>query len=211
MVDIFGLKKEPETPAAPAPSENRDGAPVGAVKRDRHKLWAALLVVDSVFVIVFGGAVAAKVYQHLKAPAGMVTAQPGRRKPGKPPAPAQAAKPAESPKPAQAAKPPAAAQAAEPARPAEPAATAKPAEKRHSVPVEFKLKAARARSVHLVGAFIVRGGRREMIRQDDGSWTLTVYLLPGTNYRYWFMVDGKKRLDPDNPKTERRASVLSLP
>jgi hypothetical protein len=84
-------------------------------------------------------------------------------------------------------------------------------EKRHSVPVEFKLKASSARSVQLVGAFIVRGGRREMVRQDEGVWSLTLYLLPGTSYRYWFLVNGKKTLDPENRQVDRGASVLALP
>ncbi len=65
--------------------------------------------------------------------------------------------------------------------------------------------------MQLAGAFIVRGGRRQMILQDQGVWTVSLRLLPGINYRYWFVVDGMKTLDPKNAQTERRASVLSLP
>jgi len=50
-----------------------------------------------------------------------------------------------------------------------------------------------------------------MVRQAQGVWTLTLRLLPGIDYRYWFVVDGKKRLDPKNSKTKRGASVLSVP
>jgi 1,4-alpha-glucan branching enzyme len=89
---------------------------------------------------------------------------------------------------------------------------AAPGEKRHSLPVQFKIKAPHARSVQLAGAFLVRGsGRREMAQQDDGTWALTLYLLPGTSYRYWFVVNGKKTLDPENSQVERGASVLVLP
>ena len=86
-----------------------------------------------------------------------------------------------------------------------------PLERRHSVQVEFKLKAARGRSVQLAGAFLVSGGRRKMVRQDEGMWTLSLNLLPGVSYRYWFIVDGKKILDPANFTVERGASVLVLP
>jgi hypothetical protein len=234
MVDLFGIKKEAE-PVADAPAV--DAAPGS---RARPKLWGALLVVDSVLVIVFGGAVAAKLYQHLYSPVSVAPAP--RRGHGKPPAlpqppaprPAPAAKAPESPPPAAAAKPPAppgaGPKAAKPSLLAEPMkgretpkphqvagqaappAAAAPADKRHSVPVEFKLKAPHARGVQLTGAFIVRGGgRREMVQQDEGVWTLTLYLLPGTSYRYWFLVNGKKTLDPENSQVERGASVLVLP
>jgi enterochelin esterase family protein len=64
--------------------------------------------------------------------------------------------------------------------------------------VEFKLKAPSAKKVQLVGAFIVRGGRKEMARGEGGVWTLTLYLTPNT-YRYHFTVDGKRLSDPENP------------
>ena len=53
------------------------------------------------------------------------------------------------------------------------------------------------------------GGRKDMVHQSDGVWTLTLYLNPDT-FRYHFIVDGKKALDPDNPKVERGASVLTI-
>jgi 1,4-alpha-glucan branching enzyme len=67
-------------------------------------------------------------------------------------------------------------------------------------PVEFHLAAAEAKKVELYGAFIVRGnGRKKMARQSDGTWTLTLYLTPNT-YKYHFLVDGKKTLDPGAEK-----------
>ena len=270
MVDLFGIQKETEPAALSGEGErlpSKDGGPLPAVdaasgSRTRPKLWGALLVVDSILLIVFGGAVAAKLYQHLYSPVNMAPA--ARHRPGKPPLPTGAspstptsATPQPTPA-AKAAEPPPAAppstsaagpKAAKPTLLAEPMkgrgtpkpqaagktaatqppapsgrsgerqtsrenaapAASIPAEKRHSVPVEFKLKSPHAHSVQLAGAFIVRGGRREMVQQDTGVWTLTLYLLPGAEYRYWFLVNGKKTLDPENGQVQRGASVLVLP
>ncbi|MCR4294753.1 MAG: hypothetical protein NUW21_04415, partial [Elusimicrobia bacterium] len=79
-----------------------------------------------------------------------------------------------------------------------------------AVKTEFKVQAPKAKAVELVGAFIVRGGRKEMDRRGDGSWTVTLYLNPGT-YRYFFAVDKKKRLDPENPLSDKGASLLTIP
>lgn len=218
--------------------------------RGSHRLWAFLLILDSVFVIVFGGAVAAKAYQYWKAPAA-VPLTVARRHPGKEPV-----KPPEPPKPAEPVAPaPASAETAKALEPEKPAAkselktahhadsprppkpsllteapkpheapklagpsgtktTAAPASsapesRPKAQPVEFKLKAD-AKSVQLVGAFIVRGGRKEMSRKSDGTWALTLYLHPG-QYRYFFSVDKSKVLDPENPHSERGASLLTIP
>ncbi|MDP3542196.1 MAG: hypothetical protein Q8T11_06950 [Elusimicrobiota bacterium] len=75
---------------------------------------------------------------------------------------------------------------------------------------EFKVHAPKAKAVELVGAFIVRGGRKDMSREGDGSWTVTLYLNPGT-YRYFFAIDKKKQLDPENPLSDKGASLLTIP
>lgn len=74
----------------------------------------------------------------------------------------------------------------------------------------FRLKAPGAKSVELVGAFIVRGGKKRMVEHSDELWTLTLYLTPNT-YRYHFLVNGKKKLDPENPNGARGASILTVP
>ena len=51
----------------------------------------------------------------------------------------------------------------------------------------------------------------DMARRDDGFWTIKLHLLPSTSYRYWFAVDGKKGLDPENPEVARGASVMNVP
>jgi type IV secretory pathway VirB10-like protein len=76
-------------------------------------------------------------------------------------------------------------------------------------PVEFHYKSAKAKQVELVGAFIVRGGRKTLVKHAEGLWSLTLYLTPNS-YRYWFSVDGKKKLDPANSETNRNASVLTV-
>lgn len=212
MLDVFGLKK---TEGEPTPEpENEPSRP------SSPKLWAAALVVDSLFVIVFGGAVAAKIYQHWKAPAPEAprrsAARPPKAEPAKAPEPPKTAaspepaKPApkpeakEEPKPAE---PPAKAPLARPSvlseapkRRATPAPQGTSAAPQKARPVEFKLKAPNAKKVYLVGAFIVRGGRKEMARAEGGTWTLTLYLTPD-KYRYHFNVDGKRLSDPENPSS----------
>jgi 1,4-alpha-glucan branching enzyme len=77
-------------------------------------------------------------------------------------------------------------------------------------PIAFRVRATTAKSVALVGAFIVRGGRLEMKKDADGIWEAEVYLHPG-QYRYFFAVDKKKVLDPENPRSERGSSLLTVP
>jgi len=225
MVD---LSDSPESTPAPA---DRPARPAGS---RGQRLWAVLLVLDAFFVIVFGGALAAKIYSHLQAPVVPVAPQrrprpahaPEPAKPpeaAKPPAPAPA-KPAQAPAKADQMKPPKPSllneaprhEAAKPrggakteAAPA-PAPAASADGKPKAVSVEFKLTVPGAKRVELAGPFIVRGGgRMPMKDRGDGLWTLTLYLTPNT-YRYHFLVDGKKTLDPQNPKTDRGASVVSV-
>lgn len=242
MIDLFGLKKQPESqePQAVAP----EPAVHAPAPRGSHKLWAFLLVLDSVFVIVFAGAVAAKIYEHWKTPVAPLAPAPRKRPAKVADAPAASTAPVPAPEPEKPAEPaPVAAKPAPDApRPPKPSMladapkhreTPKPSEaggksqaakptaaapvaavaadgKIKALRTEFKVNAPKAKAVELVGAFIVRGGRKEMARQDDGNWTVTLYLNPGT-YRYFFSVDKKKELDPENTRSERGASLLTIP
>lgn len=234
MFDLFGLKKEPE---AQVPAEAAESSPQGP---GSAKLWAAALVVDSLFVMVFGGALSAKVYQHWKAPAmPAAVSRPGKKpkaiEAAKTPVLVEAPTPAPAiPEPPKAAAPPPASgpkgarpsllseppkghQAPQPVTTGKPAApapatapAAAPGAAAKAVPYEFRFKAPGAKTVELGGAFIVRNnGRKNMVHHPDGQWTLTLYLTPNT-YRYFFLVDGKKTIDPTNPKTERGASVMVI-
>ncbi len=201
------------TPAAVAPESPPE--PIDESATGSHRVWALLLVLDSAFVIVFGGLVASKLYQYWNEPAPALV----HRRVARPVESAKPSQPAAAPR----AEPPAAAPAPPPIiaaptpapveapRPApvlpSPSADAKSAKAR---PVDFKLHARRASSVQIVGAFIVHGGRKEMARRPDGIWSVRLYLKPG-RYRYFFFVDGKRVLDPANPDSDRGASLLSLP
>jgi hypothetical protein len=216
--------------AMPEPTvENRPSAAASSNRGQR--LWAVLLVLDSFFVITFGGTLAMKLYQHSQAPAAPIPAPHGHRAP-KAPAPAPApesapAKPAESPKPEAKSEP-----AEKGPRPPKPSmlheapqhekaapkmsgatapsdAQTPAAPKGKALATEFTLKSPGAKSVDLVGAFIVHGGRKAMVSHPDGTWTLTLYLTPNT-YRYWFSVNGKKTLDPQSAKIDRGASVVAV-
>ena len=244
MIDLFGLGKHPEAQepeGGSPPSRPERPAPSGS-----HKLWAFLLVLDSVFVIVFAGAVAAKIYQNWNAAAPVAQATRRRPAPSAPaastaapsaPAPAPAPEPVKPPEPsktddraksvastsrqdATAPRPPKPSMLSEAPKHRE---TPKLAESDGKTPpvkaedgkvkalkTEFKIHAPKAKSVELVGAFIVRGGRKDMSRDDNGTWTVTLYLNPGT-YRYFFSVDKKKQLDPENPNSEKGASTLAIP
>lgn len=254
MIDLFGIGKAPPEPPEPgAAPKTEPAAPAEpAPPRGSHRVWAALLVLDSLLIIVFAGVAAFKVSQFWRAPAAPVVAS--RRRPApktpeppkapEPPKPAEAAKPepkaeakpVEAPKPPETAKPAAkktdsprppkpsllsdgpkphaapalAGAAASAPAPAAPAAAPAAEGKAKAQAVVFKLSAPNASSVQLVGAFIVRGGRKEMIKGADGAWTLKLYLNPGA-YRYFFSADKKKLLDPENPRTDRGASVMSVP
>ncbi len=256
-MDFFGLGKkkteEPAADAAPAAVAAPEEAP--AAPRGSHRVWAFLLVLDSVFVVVFAGAVAAKIYQHWRAPTLNVSRSARRPvkeapKPAEPapaapaastaPAPAPAPEPVkevvkEAPKPAPKAEAPS--NGMRPPKPslltdapkpretpklagpgaaaaAKPAASSAPvpadASRPRAKPVPFRLRAPSAKTVALVGAFIVRGGRKEMEKGSDGVWEAEIYLHPG-QYRYFFSVDKKKVLDPENPRSERGSSLLTVP
>jgi outer membrane biosynthesis protein TonB len=247
MIDLFGLDRG--AAQEPPPSDPQEPA-----SRGSHRLWAFLLVLDSIFVIVFGGAVAAKVYQYWRAPSAPTPAAAARRRP--------APKTAETPKPAEPLPAPAPAPAPVAAKPAaaKPSASVKAPQQTEAVkhaeaaprppkpsmlteapkprstpslatsaaagaaasaaapsasastkaqPVVFKIRAGNAKAVQLVGAFIVHGGRKEMT-DADGVWSVKLYLNRG-QYRYFFAVDKKKTLDPENPRSDRGASLLTVP
>ncbi|NNN07451.1 MAG: hypothetical protein HKL90_16300 [Elusimicrobia bacterium] len=198
------------TPAPVAPESSPEPAEEPAA--GSHRVWALLLVLDSAFVIVFGGLVASKLYQYWNEPAAV----PAHRRVARPAEPAKAPQPAAAapvsqPSAAKPAPPPAEAPTPAPVAtqpPPAPAASSdvKPVKAR---PVDFKLHARRASSVQIVGAFIVHGGRKDMTRRPDGTWSVRLYLKPG-RYRYFFFVDGKRVLDPANPVSDRGASMLLL-
>jgi 1,4-alpha-glucan branching enzyme len=69
--------------------------------------------------------------------------------------------------------------------------------------VQLSLYLPHAKSVGVMGAFNDwDGSRSPMKRHDDGTWTITLRVLPGS-YEYQFLVDGKTRMtDPTAPGTD---------
>ncbi len=188
-----------------------------------QKLWGLLLVVDSFFVVIFGGAFAANLYEswqnsghELSAPVHpfkpipskplrAVSSIPQPLKPATPQTPATASpKPASSPAPkAQKNK----ISQPKPARAQEPQILpSRGLGKARGV--IFDYYGRKARHVFLIASFI-RGGEKPFKKTKRGPWKAKVFLMPG-NYHYQFMVDGKKILDPRNPRHKGRFSYFSL-
>jgi len=96
--------------------------------------------------------------------------------------------------------------------------TKRPAETRVSPSVSkdgkvtFSLTAPKASAVMLGGDW--GGGRRPMIKDDNGNWTVTLELRPQI-YSYSFFVDGVKTLDPANTQVKlgrvANASSVEVP
>jgi 1,4-alpha-glucan branching enzyme len=60
-----------------------------------------------------------------------------------------------------------------------------------------------AKSVGVMGAFNDwDASRSRLTRNENGTWTITLRVLPGS-YEYQFLVDGKTRMtDPTAPATD---------
>ena len=70
----------------------------------------------------------------------------------------------------------------------------------------FSLEAPDARSVYVTGSFndwsLDESCRMRL--ETEGRWTVHVPLRPGT-HKYQFIVDGRWREDPSNPRQERNS------
>ncbi|MGQ0639278.1 MAG: glycogen-binding domain-containing protein [Gemmatimonadaceae bacterium] len=69
--------------------------------------------------------------------------------------------------------------------------------------VQLTLYFPHAKKIGVMGAFNDwDASRSQMTRHDDGTWTITLQVLPGS-YEYQFLVDGKMRMtDPTAPATD---------
>lgn len=60
----------------------------------------------------------------------------------------------------------------------------------------------KAKSVGVMGAFNDWDpARSQMVRGEDGVWTITLRLIPGS-YEYQFLADGERMTDPTAPATD---------
>lgn len=165
-----------------------------------RSFWSFLILVDVLLLIAFGWALASRASHLLEEPAIGAPAyvKLPKAKPPLPSPPAAAAEP-EGPAPVQAPAPepaktpePAKAKAPEPAK-----AKAEPAPVK-AKRVLFKYKDRKAKKVSIEGSF-TKWAPKPMHRHD-GEWRYAVYLLPGAEYPYRFVVDGKTITDPANPR-----------
>ncbi len=198
-----------------------------------QKLWGLLLVVDSFFVVIFGGAFAAKIYESWQTPnheflSPAPTVQINRENhshPATTPSPS-ALKPVATTNSAKT--PPQTQTKPNTPKPATPKISSPPKKQissrkghKYQEPlilpsrgpdkargVTFHYYGKKARQVFLVSSFL-RGGKKALKKPRRGPWQITVYLMPG-KYRYLLMVDGKKILDPRNPRHKGRFSFFSL-
>lgn len=226
--------------SASAPTEPSVVPTPAAASSRGQKVWAVLLVLDSFFVIIFGGALAAKLYQHWQAPAAAVVPQRAHR-PVKAPAPKAESKPAEpAPPPA----PPAAPKAAAPKPAAPAAAQSGPRPPKPSLIQDAPLhqsaqpqgagaasasapggNSAAAKNKALPTDFSIKApgarsvelagafivhGGKKPMVAHDDGVWTITLYLTPNTYRYWFLVNGKHTLDPRNSKTDRNASVVTV-
>lgn len=171
MSDPFSL----EPKGSNEPSSNRSS---------RRRLWAVLLVLDTILVCIFGGALVGMLVLNgsprdlLKGwfePPPPVRAVPRHNATPTPPQPTPPAPPA----------PP----APLPPPPPPPSAESQLQEPQKAKKVEFICSGKGAKRVYLKGPFI-RTGRRRMKKSSDGQWRLTLYLNPGS-YKYYCSLNGK--------------------
>ncbi|MBI4351200.1 MAG: hypothetical protein HY550_07160 [Elusimicrobia bacterium] len=97
--------------------------------------------------------------------------------------------------------------AAEEAKAGRQASPGSETEKAKAIKTLFEYKDAKAKSVLLAGSFT--SWKEKKLVKKDGVWRTEVYILPGT-YPYHFTVDGKKKPDPDKPKTPTGDSLISV-
>lgn len=81
------------------------------------------------------------------------------------------------------------------------------ANKQKAIKISFKYKNKKAKKVLLSASFIK--WKEKPMRHKDGIWETEEFVLPG-NYFYHFVVDGKKTLDPQAPKTPLGESLITV-
>lgn len=193
MIDPFGLKEKPE------PESRESDVPGQTPPGNRKRLWAVLLLLDTIFLIIFGGTIArialsnggpAKLLGQIftePPPAMAVPNRVIRTKRTEPVAPAAV--------PVSSATALTTAPTLPPAKSTAPAAGVQPApaDPKKARPVEFICGPERAKEVYLKGSFLVhsKNGMKRMKKGGDGAWHLSVMLLPGT-YKYQCVANGKK-------------------
>lgn len=154
------------------------------LERER-RLWGVLLALDLLFVGACVWAFGRRVFRVSARGAGL---------------PATQAQPEEPTTTAETAK-------AHPAMPLE----ARPAPDMERgakvVPIELEWK-GKAKKVEVTAGFL--GWKKKPLKRKGDAWRVRLFVKPGT-YRYRFVVDGRERPDPRNPKREGDDSLVTVP
>lgn len=74
--------------------------------------------------------------------------------------------------------------------------------------VTFSIYAPDAKSVELGGYVAGENHHSEPVRNESGVWSISVSGLKPGVYRYHFIVDGQKVLDPKDPEDYERSSIF---
>ncbi len=81
--------------------------------------------------------------------------------------------------------------------------------------VTFRISAPEASSVSVSGSWMSGGGfgqpapKKDLVKSDSGIWSYTTETLSPDLYRYSFMVDGVRTMDPSNAHAIRDVATLS--
>ena len=165
--------------------------------------WSFLILVDVLLLTAFGWALADRLYTILEEP--VTSIEPARlpkartvhpvdqtnKGPAGPPAPAPATETKKKEEPVHARKAAPARAKKEAPKPAQPAST-------KARKVVFSYRNWSAKKVLIEGT-LTKWKSQPMQKGKGGEWTFTTYLLPGADYPYRFVVDGKMIADPENP------------
>lgn len=80
--------------------------------------------------------------------------------------------------------------------------------------IAFRYRSSKPKKVFLVGDFNKWNKKANPMKQGENFWWETVLMLTPGDYRYAFVVDGKRINDPNNKKTVHlksgKASVLKV-
>lgn len=201
------------------------------------RAWALFLAVNSLLLVGSVGLLAARVFHHLTAPEIITAARPPKPAPPpaakseskpepKPEADKKAAAESEAPKkvekptvpaepelkkplpkPSLAASPAPARKSAEPLLGSALVSPIKGDPERVTRPVSFLHEEGDAKSVELLGMFLVRtGGRQRMFKDSQGVWRSTIYLKTDQTYDYKFEI-----IDAKGNKRVSSSQSISVP
>lgn len=77
--------------------------------------------------------------------------------------------------------------------------------------VQLSIYAPQAKTVGITGDIMPWGQQLNVVKNDDGVWTVTVPDVKAGAYRYAFMVDGMRVYDPKAPMAHETSAIAIIP